>query len=110
MKVIIELDTNKQEDKDILDRLLSVQTEDNKQGEDVELIRLNLPTRLVNFLNAGGINTHRELCETPIKELKELKGVGSKSLSYLEMVMEKPHAYYYEYLDSLTSKEKETKE
>lgn len=48
------------------------------------LEELDLPTRIVNALHIGGIDTVGQLLGTPRKELLKIKNLGAKSISVIE--------------------------
>lgn len=45
---------------------------------------LDIPTRIVNALSNGGVETIAQLLETPRSDLMKIKNLGSKSLSIVE--------------------------
>jgi DNA-directed RNA polymerase subunit alpha len=51
------------------------------------LEELDLPTRIVNALHNGGIDTVGQLLGTPKKELYKIKNLGSKSITSIEEVL-----------------------
>lgn len=51
------------------------------------LEELELPTRIVNALRNGGIETVGQLLGTPKKELYKIKNLGAKSISHIEEVL-----------------------
>lgn len=51
------------------------------------LEELDLPTRIVNALHNGGIDTVGQLLGTPKKELYKIKNLGIKSISQIEDVL-----------------------
>jgi DNA-directed RNA polymerase subunit alpha len=53
------------------------------------LEELDLPTRIVNALHNGGIETIGQLLGTPKKELMKIKNLGGKSLTIVEDILRK---------------------
>lgn len=53
------------------------------------LEELDLPTRIVNALHNGGIETIGQLLGTPKKELMKIKNLGAKSVSVVEEILRK---------------------
>jgi len=51
------------------------------------LEELDLPTRIVNALHNGGIDTVGQLLGTPKKELYKIKNLGAKSVSTIEDIL-----------------------
>ncbi len=51
------------------------------------LEELDLPTRIVNALHNGGIDTVGQLLGTPKKELYKIKNLGAKSITAIEEVL-----------------------
>lgn len=51
------------------------------------LEELDLPTRIVNALHNGGIDTIGQLLGTPQKELYKIKNLGTKSITTIEEVL-----------------------
>lgn len=51
------------------------------------LEELDLPTRIVNALHNGGIDTVGQLLGTPKKELYKIKNLGSKSITIIEGIL-----------------------
>lgn len=51
------------------------------------LEELDLPTRIVNALHNGGIDTVGQLLGTPKKELYKIKNLGAKSITTIEEVL-----------------------
>lgn len=51
------------------------------------LEELDLPTRIVNALHNGGIDTIGQLLGTPKKELYKIKNLGAKSITTIEEVL-----------------------
>lgn len=51
------------------------------------LEELDLPTRIVNALHNGGIDTVGQLLGTPKKELYKIKNLGTKSINTVETVL-----------------------
>lgn len=51
------------------------------------LEELDLPTRIVNALHNGGIDTIGQMLGTPKKELYKIKNLGSKSITTIEEVL-----------------------
>ncbi len=51
------------------------------------LEELDLPTRIVNALRNGGIETVGQLLGTPKKELFNIKNLGAKSVNFIEEVL-----------------------
>ncbi len=51
------------------------------------LEELDLPTRIVNALHIGGIDTVGQLLGTPRKELMKIKNLGSKSISVIDEIL-----------------------
>ena len=51
------------------------------------LEELDLPTRIVNALHNGGIDTVGQLLGTPKKELYNIKNLGAKSITTIEVVL-----------------------
>jgi DNA-directed RNA polymerase subunit alpha len=51
------------------------------------LEELDLPTRIVNALHNGGIDTVGQLLGTPKKELYKIKNLGAKSITSIEEVL-----------------------
>lgn len=51
------------------------------------LEELDLPTRIVNALHNGGIDTVGQLLGTPKKELYKIKNLGTKSVSTIENIL-----------------------
>ena len=51
------------------------------------LEELDLPTRIVNALHNGGIETVGQLLGTPKKELYKIKNLGAKSITHIEEIL-----------------------
>ena len=51
------------------------------------LEELDLPTRIVNALQNGGIETVGQLLGTPKKELYKIKNLGAKSITHIENIL-----------------------
>lgn len=51
------------------------------------LEELDLPTRIINALHNGGIDTVGQLLGTPKKNLFKIKNLGTKSISFIEGVL-----------------------
>ncbi|OGG15086.1 DNA-directed RNA polymerase subunit alpha [Candidatus Gottesmanbacteria bacterium RIFCSPHIGHO2_01_FULL_39_10] len=51
------------------------------------LEELDLPTRIVNALHIGGIDTVGQLLGTPRKELLRIKNLGAKSISVIDEIL-----------------------
>lgn len=51
------------------------------------LEELDLPTRIVNALHIGGIDTIGQLLGTPRKELLKIKNLGAKSISVIDEIL-----------------------
>lgn len=51
------------------------------------LEELDLPTRIVNALHNGGIDTVGQLLGTPKKELYKIKNLGAKSITIIEEIL-----------------------
>lgn len=51
------------------------------------LEELDLPTRIVNALHIGGIDTVGQLLGTPKKELMKVKNLGAKSISVIDEIL-----------------------
>lgn len=51
------------------------------------LEELDLPTRIVNALHNGGIDTVGQLLGTPKKDLYKIKNLGSKSVTVIEAIL-----------------------
>ncbi|MBI2611292.1 DNA-directed RNA polymerase subunit alpha [Candidatus Gottesmanbacteria bacterium] len=51
------------------------------------LEELDLPTRIVNALHIGGIDTVGQLLGTPRKELMKIKNLGAKSISVIDEIL-----------------------
>ena len=53
------------------------------------LEELDLPTRIVNALHNGGIETIGQLLGTPKKDLMKIKNLGAKSVTVVEDILRK---------------------
>lgn len=51
------------------------------------LEELDLPTRIVNALHIGGIDTVGQLLGTPKKDMMKIKNLGSKSITVIEEIL-----------------------
>ena len=59
----------------------------NEEILKMTLEELDLPTRIVNALHNGGIDTVGQLLGTPKKELYKIKNLGAKSITVIEEIL-----------------------
>lgn len=69
--------------------LESLRSEIMGEEETVSLEDLDLPTRVENILKNSGIDTISELTNKKVDELKEIKGLGEKSVEQVEKTLQK---------------------
>ena len=74
-----------EDEEEVKDEEDKEETEEEKEGKGDDLNSLDLTTRIINSLEDAGIDTVEKLKEKSEDELKEVKGVGPKSI---EKIME----------------------
>lgn len=97
---ITPMDSVKQAAKNLVSYFLQIYEPKAKTSEGVavtptiseEILKmtleeLDLPTRIVNALHNGGIDTIGQLLGTPKKELYKIKNLGAKSITTIEEVL-----------------------